>query len=348
MKDLNNTASTKTAIFAGGCFWCVEADFDKLSGIINVVSGYSGGAHDNPKYKDYVDSGHREVVEVTYDPQKTSYRSLVEHLIFYSDPTDIRGSFNDRGIQYAPAIYYDNEEELSIAQKVIKEVDAKKIYDKPLMIQLLPRKKFWPAEDYHQGYYKKNPLRYKLYRTASGREGFVEKHKEKAREKNFHLEIDKPIAVPKNLNFENYQKPSAEELKKRLTPLQYGVTQEEKTEKPFKNEYSDNEAEGIYVDRISGAPLFSSKDKYDSKTGWPSFTKPIDPKNVVLYEDKKLLTTRIEVRSRYGDSHLGHVFDDGPTDRGGERYCMNSAALVFIPKEKMKDMGYEKYLYLFA
>lgn len=347
MKNSNDAFGTKTAIFAGGCFWCVEADFEKLQGIIKVTSGYSGGARDNPKYEDYADSGHREVVEITYDPQRTTYKNLVEHIIIYSDPTDIQGSFNDRGVQYAPAIYFENEEERNIAQMVIDEVNAKKIYDKPIMIQLLPRKKFWPAEEYHQDYHKKNPIRYKIYRTASGREGFIEKYKEKAREKNFHFKNEKPLAMPNDLNFENYRKPADEFLKEELTALQYEVIQKEKTEKPFKNEYNNNKAEGIYVDRISGEPLFSSRDKYDSGTGWPSFTKPIDPKNIVLYEDKKLLFERTEVRSRHGDSHLGHVFDDGPKDKEGKRYCMNSAALFFIPKEEMEMKGYGKYLYLF-
>lgn len=347
MKNLDITIEVKTAIFAGGCFWCVEADFEKLKGIIGVVSGYSGGDAPNPNYKNYAQGGHREVVEVTYDPKQTTYKSLVEHIIIYGDPTDSSGSFGDRGIQYAPAIYFENEEEKNIAQTAIDEINAKKIYDKPLAVEILPREKFWPAEEYHQDYSKKNPLRYKFYRTGSGRDSFVEKYKEKALENGLLLDDDMPLAMPKDLNFQNYQKPSDELLKKELTPLQYEVIKKEGTEKPFANEYNLNKAEGIYVDRISGEPLFSSKDKYDSGTGWSSFTKPISKDSVVLREDKQLLATRTEVRSRYGDSHLGHVFDDGPADKGGQRYCINSVALLFIPKEEMESKGYGKYLYLF-
>ncbi|MDD5083392.1 MAG: peptide-methionine (R)-S-oxide reductase MsrB [Candidatus Moranbacteria bacterium] len=336
------TEGTKTALFAGGCFWCVEADFEKLSGIVNVVSGYAGGSTENPTYENYAQGGHREVVEVTYDPSKTTYESLVEHIMRYSDPTDATGSFNDRGKQYAPAIYYDTDEEKIIAQKVIAKIDAEEVYAKPIAIVVIPRVKFWPAEEYHQDYAKKNPVRYNFYRSRSGRSDFIEQHKGKG------SVAETPMPqISGATDFENYQKPSDEMLKQTLTPLQYKVTQQEGTEPPFNNEYDTNKADGIYVDRISGEPLFSSKDKYDSGTGWPSFVKPIENDDVTLHEDKGLFTTRIEVRSKHADSHLGHVFDDGPKDRGGKRYCMNSAALFFIPKEEMEAKGYSKYLYLF-
>ncbi|KKP57290.1 MAG: Peptide methionine sulfoxide reductase [Candidatus Moranbacteria bacterium GW2011_GWF1_34_10] len=347
MKNSSNKIGTKTAIFAGGCFWCVEADFEKLKGISNVISGYSGGHTSNPNYQNYAQGGHREVVEVTYDPKETTYRNLVEHIILYSDPTDAGGSFGDRGVQYAPAIYYENEEEKNIAHMVIDEVNAKKIYDKSIVISVLPRMEFWPAEEYHQDYYKNNPIRYNIYKKASGRESFVKKHNQKASEKGIFSQDTLPVAMPENLDFKDYQKPPKEILQKKLTPLEYEVTQEKGTEKPFENEYNANKAEGIYVDRISGEVLFSSRDKYDSGTGWPSFTQPVLSENVTLHKDKKLLSNRIEVRSRYGDSHLGHIFDDGPKDKGGKRYCMNSASLLFIPKEEMEMKGYGKYLYLF-
>ncbi len=341
------TVTTKTAMFAGGCFWCVEADFEKLTGIVSVVSGYAGGTTDNPTYENYAQGGHREVVEVTYDPTKTSYLHLVEHILLYSDPTDATGSFHDRGAQYTPAIYYDTDEEKTIAEGAITKMNAEGIYDKPITIPVLPRVKFWPAEEYHQGYAAKNPIRYKFYRGGSGRDAFISKHIDKVPKDD-----EAPVAqVTKdasgNADFTHFQKPSDEVIKETLSPLQYKVTQQEGTEPNFNNEYDTNKADGIYVDRISGEPLFSSRDKYDSGTGWPSFVKPIEPDDVTLHEDEGLFSTRTEVRSHYADSHLGHVFDDGPKEQGGKRYCMNSAALLFIPKEQMEAKGYGKYLALF-
>lgn len=344
-KETNVPSGAKTAVFAGGCFWCVEADFEKLTGIIDVISGYSGGNTENPNYENYAEGRHREVVEVVYDPTKTTYQSLVEHIVLYSDPTDATGSFRDRGVQYSPAIYYENDEEKQIAKDVVKKIDSEGVYDKPITIAILPRETFWPAEDYHQNYAKKNPLRYRFYRGASGRDLFINEHKDKVQDEQTLQMV--PRNASGNVDFSGYQKPSQETLKNTLTPLQYKVTQEEGTEKPFDNEYNANKNEGIYVDRVSGEPLFSSIDKYDSGTGWPSFVKPIEPDDVTLHEDNTLFTTRTEVRSHYADSHLGHVFDDGPKDRGGKRYCMNSAALLFIPKEEMQEKGYGKYLYLF-
>lgn len=343
MSQENTQENMKTAMFAGGCFWCVEADFEKLTGISKVVSGYAGGNIENPTYENYAEGGHREVVEVTYDPSQTSYESLVEHILLYSDPTDATGSFRDRGKQYAPAIYYETEKEKRVAQEAIKRIDAQGIYDKPITIEVLPRTKFWTAEEYHQDYAKKNPLRYRLYRGQSGRDSFIKEHKDKKH--SLPLQPEKDDSG--NVTFEKYRKPSDKILKEHLSPLEYDVTQENGTELPFANEYDSNKADGIYVDRVSGEPLFSSRDKYDSGTGWPSFVKPLVQDDVVLREDNTLFTKRTEVRSRHADSHLGHVFDDGPKDRGGKRYCMNSAALLFIPKEEMQEKGYGKYLPLF-
>lgn len=332
---------TKTAILAGGCFWCVEADIEKVPGVRLAISGYTGGTTEYPTYQDYATSGHREAVLVTYDPTIVSYASLVESVIKHSDPTDVDGSFYDRGLQYAPAIYYENTEEKNAAEKVILDINSQKVYPSTITVPLLPRVIFWPAEEYHQDYYKKNPVRYAYYRHSSGRDAFIEKHW------GGNASILDYNPVNKQQDWKSFVKPSQEELKKKLTQIQYEVTQENGTEKPFTNEYDKNEAEGIYVDVVSGEPLYSSLDKYDSGTGWPSFVKPITPDSVTLLVDKGLFTTRTEVRSRIASSHLGHVFDDGPSDRGGKRYCMNSAALRFVPKESMAQEGYQEYLGLF-
>ena len=327
--------NTSTAILAGGCFWCVEADFEKLSGVNSVVSGYSGGNSSNPKYKDYARAGHREVVEVTYDPAIVSYESLVEYLIKHSDPTDPGGSFYDRGEEYAPAVYFASDSEREAAESVIARINSEKVYEKPLAIALLPRASFYPAEEYHQDYYRKNYLKYSYYRNASGRDAFIAKH--------WGADTQPNEMVSSKRTWTSFKKPSSEILRAQLTSIQYKVTQEKGTEKAFANEYADNKAEGIYVDIVSGEPLFSSKDKYDSGTGWPSFTRPLEPANIVLRDEFGLLGARTEVRSRYADSHLGHVFNDGPRDRGGFRYCMNSAALRFVAKKKLATEGYAEY-----
>jgi peptide methionine sulfoxide reductase msrA/msrB len=335
-EELPLRAKLETAMFAGGCFWCVEADFEKLPGVTSVVSGYAGGVGENPTYENSAQNGFREVVEVTYDPGLVTYAALVEYLIKHSDPTDAGGSFYDRGFQYAPAIYYDNIVEEKEADRVIAKIDAMGVYSKPLALLVLPRVKFWPAEDYHQNYYRENPVRYKYYRNASGRDAFVDKH----------WGGDTSVQTTKP-SWKNFVKPSDTQLRATLTSTQYSVTQEGDTEKSFDNEYDKNWEAGIYVDIVSGEPLYSSLDKYDSGTGWPSFVKPISDDAVVLKVDEGLFSTRTEVRSRIADSHLGHVFDDGPADRGGKRYCMNSAAMRFVPKADMEAQGYGEYISLF-
>lgn len=327
---------TKTALLAGGCFWCVEADLEKLPGVVEVVSGYAGGTTKNPTYENYASGGHREVVEATYDPSVVTYKQLVEYVIKHSDPTDPNGSFGDRGKEYSPAIYFADDSEAKQAKEVIDRIDAAGVYEKPLAVVVLKRpEEFYPAEDYHQDYYKNNPVRYRFYRNGSGRDDFIEKHWGD----NVWPEGGSP--------WKNFEKPTDEILKETLTEIQYSVTQKNDTERPFDNEYNDNKAEGIYVDIVSGEPLFSSLDKYDSGTGWPSFTKPLEVEHIVTRDDWSLLGKRIEVRSRYADSHLGHVFTDGPTELGGLRYCMNSAAMRFVPKEKLVEEGYAEYSSLF-
>jgi peptide methionine sulfoxide reductase msrA/msrB len=324
------------AVFAGGCFWCTEADFKKMNGVIEVVSGYSGGHLENPSYEDVVSetSGHREAVKVFYDPNKINFEKLVQHFLSHIDPTDSFGQFYDRGESYTPAIFYLNDEQKTMAEKTINQLNEAKIFDKPVAVKILPYSNFYVAENYHQNYSENNTVRYCAYRNASGRDDFI---KSVWGNKTW---VD-------NVSTEKYIRPSDDEIKNKLTRLQYEVTQDEKTEKPFDNEYWNNHEDGIYVDVVSGEPLFSSVDKYDSGTGWPSFTKTIDDKFITYKTDKLLWYERTEVRSKNADSHLGHVFDDGPKDKSGKRYCMNSAALRFVPKDKMEYEGYGEYLRLF-
>jgi peptide methionine sulfoxide reductase msrA/msrB len=354
------TPTYKTALFAGGCFWCVESDFAKIfEGLVDVVSGYAGGTTENPTYENYAQGGHREVVEVTYDPAKVSYGMLTEYLLRHIDPTDAGGSFNDRGEQYTSAIYFENEGEQNIALDIIAKIDAEKVFEKPIVTPVLPKAQFWPAEDYHQNYAANHSLKYGYFRSASGRDAFI-KRAWKGKELTIHQANVTPLAntststqaesvraTTSGAPWRNFTKPADAELRARLTPLQYDVTQKEGTERPFQNEYNNEHRDGIFVDVVSGEPLFSSKDKYDSGTGWPSFVAPITKDAVTEHVDKRLFSTRTEVRSKIADSHLGHVFTDGPKERGGLRYCMNSAALRFIPKEDFEKEGYTEYLSLF-
>jgi peptide methionine sulfoxide reductase msrA/msrB len=334
-----------TVMIAGGCFWCVEADIEKLHGVLTAVSGYAGGTTENPTYGDYAAGGHREVVLATYNPSVVSYREIVVYAIKHMDPTDPDGSFHDRGPQYSPAIYYETPAEKHIAEDVVAKIDSLGVYDKKLAVQILPEPKFWKAEDYHQDYYKGvfTSLKYKYYRAASGRDDFIKAH---------WGDDTGPTLPGENAPYdlsawEDFTKPSDKELQAMLTPLQYKVTQENGTEPAYSNDYWDNHEEGIYVDVVSGEPLFSSTDKFDSGTGWPSFTKPIYPDAVATRADYSLVFPRTEVHARIAGSHLGHVFNDAPPELGGIRYCMNSAALRFVPKANMTKEGYAQFLTLF-
>lgn len=316
-----------SAVFAGGCFWCVESDFEKYDGVIDAVSGYTGGRTANPTYDDvsHKQTGHYEAVKVYYDESKISYNDLLEIFWRMVDPTDAEGQFVDRGHSYKTAIFYETEKEKKIAQASIESLSSSKRFTKPVVTPLIKAKVFYKAETYHQDYYKKKPVKYKYYRYRSGRDQFLDKA----------------------WGEEKKYKPKAKvDLKSMLTKIEYYVTQENGTEPPFKNKYWDNKKEGVYVDLISGEALFSSKHKFKSGTGWPSFTKPLSLQNIVEKEDNGIFSKRTEVRSKIGNAHLGHVFNDGPASTG-LRYCINSASLRFISAEDLNKKGSEKLLKLF-
>ncbi len=313
---------------AGGCFWGVEAYFARVYGVADAASGYANGSTEKPSYEDVIDgSGHAETVRVSYDPKRVSLEKLLGLFFKIIDPTSLNKQGNDRGKQYRTGIYYKDPADLAVAEAVMKAERGQ--WSKPIVTELLPLKQFALAEDYHQDYLEKNPNGYCHTDFSSLTNASVPPSK---------VKVDPS----------KYRKPDDATLRKTLTPAQYAVTQEEDTERAFGNEYWDNYVPGLYVDVVTGEPLFTSNEKYDSACGWPSFTRPIVPEVTKYHSDTRYGMSRIEVRSRVGDSHLGHVFDDGPKDRGGKRYCINSAAIRFVPVDKLAAEGYAEYRPLFG
>jgi len=272
------------------------------------------------------------VIQVLYDPEKITYQELLEVFWRQIDPTDPGGQFADRGDSYRAAVFFHDEQQRQAAEQSREALTRSGRFSRPIVTEIVEATQFYPAEDYHQDYYKTHPGRYKAYRKGSRRDVFLQEawKSEGGKQKPARSAEQKERDLLK------------QDFRKNLTPLQYCVTQENGTERPFQNEYWDNTRKGIYVDVVSGEPLFSSRDKFDSGTGWPSFVRPLKEDNIVEAEDRTGGTVRTEVRSKGADSHLGHLFPDGPAPTG-LRYCINSAALRFIPEEDLEKEGYGSY-----
>lgn len=315
----------KDIYLAGGCFWGVEAYFERIAGITGVVSGYANGRTENPSYRDviYKDTGHAETVRVSYDPQRIALDTLLQHFFRIIDPFSLNRQGNDQGTQYRTGIYSQNRHEQAQVAAALAQLQSG--HERPVVVENLPLVHFYPAEDYHQDYLAKNPGGY------------------------CHVDLrlaGQPLESSRQPAFlaEGYRRPTDETLRRILTPAQYQVTRENATEHAFSHEYDNLFEPGLYVDVVSGEPLFSSRDKYQSGCGWPSFVRPVQPQAVTEHDDFSHNMRRVEVRSRMADSHLGHVFPDGPPERGGLRYCINGYSLLFVPLAEMQAQGYGDWL----
>lgn len=311
----------KEIYLAGGCFWGIQAYIDRIVGVEYTNVGYANGNSEETDYYSIKETGHAETVYVVYNPEKITLEELLGYFYGIIDPTSLNKQGNDQGSQYRSGIYYVNEEDKKIIKAATENEQAK--FSEKIVTEIQPLENYILAEDYHQDYLEKNP------------DGYC------------HINLSNiPREKPK-VNLEDYHKPPIEEIKEKLTNSQFRITQESSTEYPFQNEYWDNKEAGLYVDIVTGEPLFLSSDKYNSGTGWPSFTRPIQWSVVTYFTDKSVGMERIEVRSRSGDSHLGHLFYDGPAEEGGLRYCINSGALDFIKLDELEERGYGKFKVLF-
>ena len=307
----------KNIYLAGGCFWGLEEYFSQIAGVVETSVGYANGQVETTNYQLLKQTDHAETVHIAYDEKTVGLRAILLYYFRVIDPFSVNQQGPDKGRQYRTGIYYTDETDLTIIEEVMAEQVAF-FGGRPLAVEVEPLAHYIPAEEYHQDYLKKNPQGY------------------------CHIDVGQ-AAIPL-IDAATYEKPEQAILKETLTDLQYRVTQEAATERPFENEFWNSDQAGIYVDITTGEPLFLSTDKFDSGCGWPSFTKPISKEVANYYQDLSHGMNRIEVRSRAGHAHLGHVFDDGPRDKGGLRYCINSAALRFIPKEEMEEAGYGLFL----